>query len=936
MEKRTRKKTAYYIFTAIVVAIYFACVAVLVYQGLTPGNESSNISTNVGNQLNNILSSIHKTEAQKIAVKEIVPVEYTVESKSHTLTDSITLKISEEGKFSCEAKPDDATNKSLTFTSSSPAVISVSADGAFEALSEGVATITASSAENAQIGYTFTVTVEAIPAEGLEIINKIDELKISQKHFAEAEILPFNATYKEIVWESTNSDVASVSANGEILAVSEGQTTIKASLASNTEIFDSFDISVIPIADSTVFAEAVEISFANPEDASKQYFRAKESIQLSATVFPANVTTNGVNWKSSSTAIATVSKTGLVKFLKGGNVSITATSSDGCATAKISFKVIDILPSSIPVTSSSLKISKEGNDYYTTIPENSTAKITAKLSSDTTMKKATFTSSKKAVVEITSAGSIKAKMQGTATVTIACTNKIDNKIVDKIEVYLHIIVVPNEEFVKSESIGATNYVLNGSDLKRLTNNTATIYVGDTMEITPTIYPTNATSQTYSLKSSNSGVLCVDSSYIITGLTPGTATLTFTVTDETRADNDPAPTFKVKVTVLKIDVDSVEINSVPNEMVEDEQLKVSASVYPSNATNQNLIWESSDESILTVSGDTITATSKGEVTLTVRSEDNPTLFASTTITVKPKTIVLTSITPSQTHLTLYRNEQATITTTLEPENATYKGLNWATDNYQVATVTNGIITAKRAGKANVTVYSNTYSEVFTTIEVTVKEIVSKTINLKFKGLSLNENHATIKEKKSASVKAVLEKNATVKTVTYTSSNPDVAKIGNNGEIEAVSPGETVISIMTTDGETKTEVSFTLIVEAISFKDTMSNFYLWVRKSFGHFGAFLVLGIFAALSFILLSPKKLVGKVVSFVICMISGFAIAGITEICQLPVFTAGRHCALSDVILDFTGYSCSAATLFVLVILGYIIKHLIALIKRKNKKEREV
>ena len=59
----------------------------------------------------------------------------------------------------------------------------------------------------------------------------------------------------------------------------------------------------------------------------------------------------------------------------------------------------------------------------------------------------------------------------------------------------------------------------------------------------------------------------------------------------------------------------------------------------------------------------------------------------------------------------------------------------------------------------------------------------------------------------------------------------------------------------------------------------------------------------------------GKLLGFLVCIVAGFAVAGITEILQLPYFTQGRYCSFEDVMLDFFGY-CVAAIPIILVLLS--------------------
>ena len=86
--------------------------------------------------------------------------------------------------------------------------------------------------------------------------------------------------------------------------------------------------------------------------------------------------------------------------------------------------------------------------------------------------------------------------------------------------------------------------------------------------------------------------------------------------------------------------------------------------------------------------------------------------------------------------------------------------------------------------------------------------------------------------------------------------------------------------------------------------------------------------------ILFSKNTNGRIFSFLVTLIAGFAIAGITEILQLPIFTAGRYCSFDDVMLDFRGYCTSSLAIFALVFAVHFIKLFIA--KRKQKQSNEV
>ena len=156
--------------------------------------------------------------------------------------------------------------------------------------------------------------------------------------------------------------------------------------------------------------------------------------------------------------------------------------------------------------------------------------------------------------------------------------------------------------------------------------------------------------------------------------------------------------------------------------------------------------------------------------------------------------------------------------------------------------------------------------------------------------------------------------------FSSSDEEIARIGADGAIEALKEGEVTITVSSSyDGET-VSTSFDLTIEPITIKDTVENFYYKVRKAFGHFGAFLALGVLAALSYYIIFPKTFKGKLISIAVCLAAGFAVAGITEILQLPIFTEGRTCSFDDVLLDFNGYCCSAIPIGIMILFMHLIK----------------
>ena len=142
---------------------------------------------------------------------------------------SLSLEVGESYTLVVTVSPSNATDKSVTWTSSAQSVATV-ANGTVTAVGSGTATITATTSNSKTA--TCTVTVNEPVPEVVEVtsvsLNKTSlTLEIGESETLTATVSPSNATDKSITWSSTNSSVASVS-GGKVTAKSEGTTTITA------------------------------------------------------------------------------------------------------------------------------------------------------------------------------------------------------------------------------------------------------------------------------------------------------------------------------------------------------------------------------------------------------------------------------------------------------------------------------------------------------------------------------------------------------------------------------------------------------------------------------------------------------------------------------------------------------------------------------------
>ncbi|MDD3904648.1 MAG: Ig-like domain-containing protein, partial [Sphaerochaeta sp.] len=133
-----------------------------------------------------------------------------------------------------------------------------------------------------------------------------------------ATVAPSDATNKDVIWSSSDTSVATVSASGLVSTVATGSATITAT----TEDQNKTDTVIITVNPVPIAVTGVTI------DQNDQAIFVGSTLQLSATIAPSNATNTNVTWSSSNTSAATVSTTGLVSAVAAGSATITVTTED--------------------------------------------------------------------------------------------------------------------------------------------------------------------------------------------------------------------------------------------------------------------------------------------------------------------------------------------------------------------------------------------------------------------------------------------------------------------------------------------------------------------------------------------------------------------------------------------------------------------------------
>lgn len=140
----------------------------------------------------------------------------------------LTLVIGAEQSLSATVEPENAADKSLSWKSSAPGVVSVSNKGVLKAMAEGSAVISVSTFNGCTDKCFVSVWDGLVHVTGIRISQPAADLTVGEHMTLTASVLPENASEKGITWTSSSEEVATVSSAGEITAVSPGRALIYA------------------------------------------------------------------------------------------------------------------------------------------------------------------------------------------------------------------------------------------------------------------------------------------------------------------------------------------------------------------------------------------------------------------------------------------------------------------------------------------------------------------------------------------------------------------------------------------------------------------------------------------------------------------------------------------------------------------------------------
>lgn len=264
-----------------------------------------------------------------------------------------------------------------------------------------------------------------------------------------------------------------------------------------------------------------------------------------------------------------------------------------------------------------------------------------------------------------------------------------------------------------------------------------LFVGGSGKIRYSVLPGNATNTNVTFKSLNEKVATVDANGVVTGVSEGNADIVIT-TEEGG--------FEAKCTVRVDGIDARGIERVGDKTVtmglnQTRQLQVK--ITPSDTTNKNVQWTSSNNSVATVdSNGVVTSKNSGSTIITATTHNG----LKTEFFIEVETSV-TNITLNSNEINLNPGGTFKLDATVNPSNASNKNIKWISANESIATVDqSGNVTADVAGTTYISAVSAD-GKVIATCTVNVsKPVVTKPAKVKIKSAKKKGKKVTLKWKK----------------------------------------------------------------------------------------------------------------------------------------------------------------------------------------------
>jgi len=723
--------------------------------------------TGVGNGTASITATVEGISAVA-AITVVDPVaSVLVTPPSVTLSVGMTQQVSASAR---DAKGASLTGRPVTWASSNPLSVSVSASGVLTAVSPGSAVITAT-VEGVDATATVTVlrpvaSVSVTPAQSNLFIGRTLQLAASAR-----DAQGVSLTGRAVTWASADPAIATISATGLVTALAAGTVTMTAEVEGVEGSTVITTVALPPAVTGIQASVDTVVLFAGQ-------MRAVTATVTQPTGAPAASITYGTVMPS----VATVSNTGVITAVGPGTAKITVTATVAGNTnfsAATQSTTIDVIVRPLPVASvqitpGTVNLIVGGAQQLGTTVRDSLGNV---LVGRTTQ----WSSSNTAVATVSATGLVTAVSVGTATLTVTVEGATATALLS---------VGPLPPAITSLTVSPS---------------ALSLIAGQTRALAPVVVrPTGAPAAVLTYGTADPAVATVSTTGVITALTPGTATITVTATVPGNTSYSAATMTELVTVSVGAAVASVQVTPGTASIMPGSTQQLTTTVRDSSGaelTGRAVTWTTSNAAIATVSATgLVTAVAVGTATITATVGGVPGVMTLTVLAL-PTSITSVSVTPTSVSLPVGSTSALTPVVT-QPLGAPAASVTYGTTAPSVATVSAaGLIVAVGPGAATITVTATSAGNTgfaaasrtaTVTVTVTAVPVATVTVSPANASVLTGATQQLVVTARDSAGQAL-----TGRTVSWATLNASVATVSTSGLVTGLSAG-TVTITATIDG------------------------------------------------------------------------------------------------------------------------------------------
>jgi len=594
-----------------------------------------------------------------------------------------------------------------------------------------------------------------------------------------ASVHPSNSSFRMLDYEIQNKEIISINRYGKIKGLKKGHTFVTIRAKDNPAVFETISVTV-----SKTIADSMEINEPESLDVTVGC-----SVPVKVEITPSGIN-NKLYWVTSDRRTAIIDYNGVVTGLTPGNCYITGYTTDGTALKdSLLINVIEKIIYSENLIINNLKTELFVGDFYkldyTIIPDNVSNNKIKLFSSNTD------------ILDVNSDNStLHAKSIGDVLLNIKTADGKVN--------YGNLKIKVRKPIILAESV----------ELQPLDNK----YLGDIFDIFYNIFPINADNYKEYLEiecdSNQIEKICDNGEYRFIAINPGSAKIKITITDEN--DNFLCSDIKnIEILGKDIEVPVTSIKIIDKLIINKDErptVKLNCAIEPVVATNKQVYWRSSNDTVVSVDSEgVLTAKSYGVATITCYSVyGNFSSSCIVTVTGTEVPVSTVSLLINENYKKILVNEQYKLPVVVYPADACNKKLKYKSSNNTIATVLeDGTIIGLTKGVCEITATSESDLTKSVSCTVTVVENINDVLAhiIRIENQLLN----VIKDKKLQLRIKILPTDTTDQEILWSTSNNLVAVVDKNGLVFGRSEGSCYIRAYNKASNIETTVEINVISE-----------------------------------------------------------------------------------------------------------------------------